>query len=119
LFRLFAHRRRDFRSYRPTGHDPVFGLPEPLTGCAWVGEASATILPEYNKIPMSSVRFTDDRIVKRLRWIMLGVMLFSVINTLIGQPKSFWYAPESAIRGDGLSIHNSTNPTFEFFLGHG
>jgi hypothetical protein len=50
---------------------------------------------------------------------MLGVMLFSVINTLIGQPKSFWYAPESAIRGDGLSIHNSTNPTFEFFLGHG
>ncbi|MGD0632094.1 MAG: hypothetical protein ABR987_22410 [Terracidiphilus sp.] len=78
-----------------------------------------TILPEYNKNPMSSVRFTDDRIVKRLRWIMLGVMLFSVINTLIGQPKSFWYVPESAIRGDGLSIHNSTNPTFEFFLGHG
>jgi hypothetical protein len=79
----------------------------------------ATNIPEYNKNSMYLVRFTDDRMVKRLRWIMLGVMLFSVINTLIGQPKSFWYDPESAIRGDGLSIHNSTNPTFEFFLGHG
>ena len=65
------------------------------------------------------INFTDDRIVKRLRWIMVGTMLFSMLNTLAGQPESFWHTPETAIRGDGLSIHNATNHTFDFFLGHG
>ena len=32
---------------------------------------------------MHSIRFSDDRIVKRLRWVMLAVMSFSVINTLV------------------------------------
>jgi hypothetical protein len=68
---------------------------------------------------MPSIKFTDDGIVKRLRLVMMGVMLFSLINTLAGQPKGFWHAPESGIRGDGLSINNPTNHTFEFFLGHG
>jgi len=63
--------------------------------------------------------FTTDPIVKRLRWAMLGIMLFSVINTLSGQPESFWHHPETAIRGDGLSIYNETNSTFNFFLGYG
>jgi hypothetical protein len=63
--------------------------------------------------------FTRDQIVKRLRWVMLGTMLFSAVNTLAGQPQSFWRHPETAIRGDGLSIYNPTNHTFDFFLGHG
>ena len=68
---------------------------------------------------MPSIKFTEDRIVKRLRWVMIGAMLFSAINTLWGQPESFWHHPETAMRGDGLSIHDQTNHTFEFFLGHG
>ena len=50
---------------------------------------------------------------------MLGVMLFSVVNALAGQPPQFWDTPEHAIRFDGLSIYNQTNTKFEFFLGHG
>ena len=62
---------------------------------------------------------TNDARVKRLRWVMLGVILFSILNTLAGQPASFWANPQTAVRGDGLSIYNATNHTFEFFLGHG
>jgi hypothetical protein len=68
---------------------------------------------------MPFIKFTDDRIIKRLRWVMIAVMLFSLFNTLSGQPQSFWHHPETAIRGDGLSIHNETNHTLEFFLGYG
>ena len=63
--------------------------------------------------------FTHDALVKRLRWVMLGVILFSILNTLAGQPASFWANPQTAMRGDGLSIYNATNHTFEFLLGHG
>ena len=68
---------------------------------------------------MALIKFTKDQIVKRLRWVMIGAILFSVVNTLIGQPESFWQHPETAIRGDGLSIYNPTNHTFEFNLGLG
>ena len=68
---------------------------------------------------MVMVQFSHDPIVKRLRWVVLAAMLFSVINTLAGQPESYWHHPETAIRGDGMSIANPTNPTFDFFLGHG
>ena len=68
---------------------------------------------------MLLLKFTNDQIVKRLRWVMVGAILFSIINTLMGQPYSFWHHPETAIRGDGLSIYNSTNHTFDFFLGLG
>jgi hypothetical protein len=54
-----------------------------------------------------------------MRWVMLAAMFFSMINTLAGQPGSYWHHPETAIRGDGMSIANPTNPTFDFFLGHG
>lgn len=66
---------------------------------------------------MQLIKFPDDQVVKRLRWVMIGAMLFSMVNTLCGQPESFWRNPETAIRGDGLSIHNATNHTFDFFLG--
>jgi hypothetical protein len=68
---------------------------------------------------MPLIKFTDDKIIKRLRWVMIGTMLFSMINTLAGQSRIFWYLPGTAIRGDGLSINNETNHTFEFFLGSG
>ena len=68
---------------------------------------------------MSILKFTDDKIIKRLRWVMIGTMLFSMTNTLAGQSGIFWHHPETAIRGDGLSINNETNRTFEFFLGSG
>lgn len=68
---------------------------------------------------MQLLKFTDDAIVKRLRWVMAAAMLFSLFNTLAGQPRSFWLSPETAIRGDGLGIQNPVNHTFEFFLGYG
>jgi hypothetical protein len=68
---------------------------------------------------MPFIKFTSDQIVGRLRWVMIGAMLFSMVNTLSGQPESFWHHPETAIRGDGLSIHDKTNHTFEFYLGQG
>ena len=68
---------------------------------------------------MPLIKFTDDPIVKRLRWLIIGAICFSMFNTLLGQPESFWQRPETAIRGDGLSIHNETNHTFELFLGRG
>jgi len=68
---------------------------------------------------MSLFKFTTDQIVKRLRWVMVAAIFFSVVNTLIGQPESFWQHPETAIRGDGLSIYNTTNHTFDFYLGLG
>jgi len=64
-------------------------------------------------------RFTGDPTVKRLRWVVIGAILFSIANTLAGQPPSFWHAPETAVRFDGLSIHSQTNPMFDFFLGLG
>jgi hypothetical protein len=66
-----------------------------------------------------SVQLTRDPIVKRLRWVMIGAMLFSMSNTLLGQPDGFWLDPANAIRGDGLRLHSHVNHTFEFFLGHG
>ncbi|MGA7721461.1 MAG: hypothetical protein WCA84_09825 [Ignavibacteriaceae bacterium] len=68
---------------------------------------------------MQLFKLTDDPIVKRLRWVMIGMIIFGMINTLSGQPGSYWIHPETAIRGDGLSIYNETNRTFEFFLGMG
>jgi hypothetical protein len=68
---------------------------------------------------MPLISFTDDRIVKRLRVVMAGIILFSMFNTLACQPAKFWSNPETAIRADGLGIHNTVNHTFEFFLSHG
>jgi len=65
------------------------------------------------------MQITADPIVRRLRWVMLGVMLFSMIATVSGQSQEFWTHPERAVRFDGLSIHDKTNPKFEFFIGRG
>lgn len=79
----------------------------------------ASLLGDKMRVLLRKVKFTEDHLVKRLRWVMIGAMLFSAINTLVCQRASFWLNPETAIRGDGLSVHNSTNHTFEFFLGNG
>jgi hypothetical protein len=68
---------------------------------------------------MPLVKFTDDKIIKQLRWVMIGTMLFSLTNVLMGQSMIYWHHPETAIRFDGLSINNATNHSFEFFLGLG
>jgi len=68
---------------------------------------------------MSPIKLTGDPVVKKLRAVMMGAMLFSMFITLAGQPASFWTNPETAMRGDGLGVHNVVNHTFEFFLSHG
>jgi hypothetical protein len=68
---------------------------------------------------MPTTILTNDEIVKRLSLVMICVMLFGILISLSGQPGSYWHHPETAIRGDGLSIYNPTNRTFEFFIGQG
>jgi hypothetical protein len=68
---------------------------------------------------MHPPRFLKDPTVDRLRWVMLAAMLAGIVLTLAGQPPSFWGHPGSAMRGDGLGIHDPTNHSFEFFLGYG
>ena len=52
---------------------------------------------------MSFCKFTTDKIVRRLRWVMLGVILFDNLNTLIGQPDSYWQHPETVQEGNHLT----------------
>jgi len=57
--------------------------------------------------------------VRRLRWVAAATIVSTVIVTLAGQPASFWHNPAMAMRGDGLSINNPTNHSFDFFIGSG
>lgn len=68
---------------------------------------------------MPFLKFAEDEIVKRLRWVMAGLIIFSMVITLVGQPAAYWQNPAMAMRGDGLSINDPTNHTFEFCLGSG
>jgi hypothetical protein len=68
---------------------------------------------------MSFLKFTGDKMVRRLRRLMAALIIFSMANTLAGQSAGYWHNAALAIRGDGLSINNSTNHTFEFFVGSG
>jgi len=61
----------------------------------------------------------EPQLEKRLRWMTLVLMAAGAVLTLTAQPSSFWSLPATAIRFDGLPIHSSTNPMFDFFLGHG
>ena len=45
---------------------------------------------------MAKLKFTTDPLLNRLSWVMAGVILFDDINTLLGQPASFWQHPETA-----------------------
>ena len=59
---------------------------------------------------MPFLNFTTDETVKRLCWVMVGVVLFDDINTLLGQPAIFWQHPETA---------DEFNRLTHFFISHG
>jgi hypothetical protein len=59
---------------------------------------------------MALFKPTADKTVKRLRWVMVGAMLFDKLNTLLGQPNSYWQSPTTADEGDAF---------FHFFLSRG
>ncbi|HTB84062.1 MAG TPA: hypothetical protein VK742_10445 [Candidatus Sulfotelmatobacter sp.] len=56
------------------------------------------------------MKFTIDTIVRRLRWIMVGAIIFDKLNTLLGQPGAYWNHPEAA---------NEGNAFFRLFLSRG
>ena len=57
--------------------------------------------------------------VARLSLVATAVIALSCLLTLAGQPASYWHNPGTAIRGDGLSVFSTTNPTFSFWISHG
>lgn len=61
----------------------------------------------------------DRPSVARLSLVATSLIAFSCILTLTGQPVSYWHNPATAIRGDGLSVFSTTNPTFSFWISHG
>ena len=61
----------------------------------------------------------EPQLVKRLRWTAIVLAAAGAVHTLAAQPSRFWSLPTTGIRFDGLPIHSSTNPMFDFFLGHG
>jgi hypothetical protein len=62
---------------------------------------------------------SEAQLAKRLFWATVVLIAVGAVITLGAQPSSFWNSPTTAIRFDGLPIHSSTNPMFDFFLGHG
>jgi len=59
---------------------------------------------------MTFFKFTTDKIVRRLRWTTLLVMLLDAVITVIGQPASFWHDP---------STTTEANSIVRFFLARG
>ena len=68
---------------------------------------------------MRLLQNTQNNLVRRLLAITILTIATNAILTLIAQPASYWRSPGTAIRFDGLTIHSSTNPMFDFFLGRG
>jgi hypothetical protein len=68
------------------------------------------VLPGVLYTLMAFLKLTTDNTAKRLRWVMVGTMLFDKINTLLGQPSAYWQHPAAADEGD---------PFFYFFLSRG
>jgi hypothetical protein len=59
---------------------------------------------------MTFFNFTTDKIVRKLRWVTLLVMLLDAVITIIGQPASFWRDPGTT---------NEGAPIVTFFLARG
>jgi hypothetical protein len=59
---------------------------------------------------MAFLKFTTNRTVKRLRWLMVGVILFDNLNTLLGQPSAYWQHPNAA---------DEINQSWHYSLSHG
>ena len=41
------------------------------------------------------IRLTSDRLIRRLRWVMAGVIGLDTINTLLDSPAGYWQHPAS------------------------
>jgi hypothetical protein len=76
------------------------------SGPAWL---SFGLLGAFSKF-MAFFKSNADKTVKRLRWVMVGAMLFDKLNTLLGQPSAYWQHPDAANEGDTF---------FRFFLSRG
>ncbi len=59
---------------------------------------------------MGFLRFTSDKTIRRLRWLMIAVMFFDMVNTLALQPKTYWEHPDRALEA---------NQFFRIFLSRG
>lgn len=59
---------------------------------------------------MALFKFTADKSVKRLRWVMVSAMVFDKLNTLLGQPSAYWQHP---------TVTDEGNAFFGFFLSRG
>jgi len=55
--------------------------------------------------------------IKRLRWIMVGVILVDAINTLLGQPRSYWTRPITADEITPL-VHYFAVRGYAVFIGY-
>jgi hypothetical protein len=60
---------------------------------------------------MALFKPTPDKAVRRLRWVMVGAMLFDKANTILGQPAAYRQHPAAAAE--------EGNPFFHFFLSRG
>jgi hypothetical protein len=55
--------------------------------------------------------------MKRLRWVMLAVILFDNLNTLFGQPATYWLHPETVQEGNRLT-HIFISKGWAWFVGY-
>ena len=52
---------------------------------------------------MARFVLSTDRVVRRLRWVMLGTILFDNLCTLFGQSSNYWQHPETVQEGNHLT----------------
>ena len=45
---------------------------------------------------MPFLKLSRDKRLRRLRWVMVGTVLFDHLSTILGQPASYWQNPETA-----------------------
>jgi hypothetical protein len=64
---------------------------------------------------MRFFKLTTDRIVKRLRWVMVGTILFDDFITILGQPNTYWQHPEAAVEIN-QGIYHSLSRGLPFYL---
>jgi hypothetical protein len=64
---------------------------------------------------MRFFKFTTNRIVKRLRWVMVGAILFDDFITLLGQPNTYWQHPKTAVEIN-QGIYHSLSQGLPFYL---
>src|SRR4051812_36133099 len=66
---------------------------------------------------MRPTRLVSDEKMRRLRWVMLAVIFFDNINTLFGQPTTYWMHPETVQEGNRLT-HIFISKGWTWFVGY-